>query len=88
MSADNGIYIAKFGENDWRVKHAMAIENLDYYPKNTQEWKQMVKLYYEDAERFNTKGEALEHAVNLSHMIYSLEYGINILPEDYSEVFQ
>ncbi len=34
MSADNGIYIAKFPEG-WRVIHAQAIENINYYPKGS-----------------------------------------------------
>lgn len=34
MSADNGIYIAKF-PNGYKVAYAMAIENVDYFPKGS-----------------------------------------------------
>jgi hypothetical protein len=78
MSADNGIYIAKFptttGGVEYRVTHAQAIENTDY--------EEYVRSYFEDAAAFDNVSEAREHAFALEAEILAddycpiLEYGI------------
>jgi hypothetical protein len=45
MSADNGIYIAKF-KDGYRVTHAQAIENVDYYKVGTKEYLETLKDYF------------------------------------------
>lgn len=81
MSADNGIYIAKFptkqcGE-EYRVTHATAIENVDY--------DEYVRDYFENEPTFDTLTEALEYASALETKILAddfcpiLEYGVCVL---------
>lgn len=88
MSADNGIYIARCGEKDWRVTHAMAIENVDYYPVGTANWKKQVTSYFGEASSFETKEEAWKFAYDLAEGFYFLEYGISELENDYSLAFE
>lgn len=84
MSADNGIYIGKFGE-EYRVIHAQAIENVEYEPDFhgfNAEW---VARYYHSAPCFATKAEALALASQMEDEILSddfcpiLEYGISTI---------
>lgn len=88
MSADNGIYIAKCGENDWRVAYAMSIDNVDYYPVGSPEWKKQVRYYFGEASSFEDKEEAWKFAYSLAEGYYYLEYGISELENDYSLAFE
>ena len=89
MSADNGIYIAKLGKNDYRVTHAQAIESLNYYQKDSQEWKNEIKNYFGNAKSFKTKEEALieghkmekEILNNPNNMCPIVEYGVSYIGE-------
>jgi len=85
MSADNGIYIAKFPDG-FRVAHAMAIENIDYYPKGSQERKDTLNRYFGASKVFQTKEEAIleghrmeEEIMNSDYPI--LEYGVSYIGE-------
>ena len=42
MSADNGIYIAKFPDG-FRVAYALAIENTTYYPEGSKERQEILE---------------------------------------------
>jgi len=92
MSADNGIYIAKFPDG-YRVAYAMAIENIDYFPPGSKERKKKLKSYFgnspifekdEDAERyaFNVYQEMEKDEIENGMFGYLiLEYGIRYIGE-------
>lgn len=75
MSADNGIYIAQFRDG-FRVIHAQAIENIDYYEEGTPEWRVTNKDFWGKSKVFVTFQEALKGAHILSQCFPFLEYGI------------
>jgi len=92
MSADKGIYIAKFPDG-YRVAYAMAIENIDYFPPGSNERKKKLKSYFgnspifekdEDAERyaFNVYQEMEKDEIENGMFGYLiLEYGIRYIGE-------
>ena len=57
MSADNGIYIGKFPDG-YRVTHAQAIENIDYYPHGSRKELEMIRNYFGKSQVFPTYEEA------------------------------
>lgn len=69
MSADNWIYIAKFPDG-YRVAHAMAIENVDYYPENSIDRKIVLKGYFGKSKVHTT----IESAVNAAKEIEAKEW--------------
>lgn len=75
MSADNGIYIAKFPEG-YRVVHAQAIENVDYYPEGSFERRQELWRYFGGAKVHPTLDDAYAEARELAMEWEYLEYGI------------
>jgi hypothetical protein len=83
MSADNGIYVARF-KDGYRVIHAQAINNLRYFDKDgdcpddfrhREEW----RTYFGNASVFPTKEDALIAAYKMAEEYSILEYGINYL---------
>lgn len=85
MSADNGIYIAKFPDG-FRVCEAQAIENIYYYPEKSVERKRTLKSYFGNSPVFKTKNKALLYASELEDKILSdpkglgvLEYGVSYI---------
>lgn len=87
MSADNGIYIAKFpkaeGGFEWRVIHAQAIENCDDSPNYSQELTDAYRtVYFAGAESFDTeeaadaKARQMEAEVLADDFCPILEYGV------------
>ena len=86
MSADNGIYIAKFPDG-YRVTHAQAIENIDYYPIGTDEFRKTLKDYFSDSPVYGTKDEAILAAHKLEDKILAddsrpiIEYGVSYIGE-------
>lgn len=91
MSADNGIYVlaskkadtangADFLIDVWRVAHAQAIENFDYY----REWKpdeldKCLKNVWGKSKVFTSYGDALIAAHTLADDCPMLEYGVSVL---------
>ena len=81
MSADNGIYIAEFSDG-FRVAHAQAIENVDYFPEGSKDRKKELKRYFRESKLYNSEEAALEKAQELAKEILEddfcpvLEYGI------------
>lgn len=84
MSADNGIYIAKFPDG-YRVTHAQAIDNVDYFPEGTPERKDELKNKFGRSEVFDNMNDALNKARRLEKEIEDeglwTEYGIVDLGE-------
>ena len=80
MSADNGIYIAKFPDG-YRVCYGAAIENVTYYPVGSEERKYQQKNYFEHSPIYPTEQEAVLAAHALSKEYEYLEYGISFLGE-------
>lgn len=75
MSADNAILIAHFPDG-YRVIHAQAIENIDYYPAGSKEYKKVLKDYFGNAKVFETEKEAYEEAERKANDTDILEYGV------------
>jgi hypothetical protein len=75
MSADNGVYIAKFPDG-YRVAHAQAIENIDYYPAGTKERKAMLKNYFEKSDLYETKEQAFAMGYRIESEFSWTEYGV------------
>lgn len=82
MSADNGIYIAKFPDG-YRVTYAAAIENIDYYPVGTVERKNELKKYFGESNVYQNIKDALNDAYKIKEVYEYTEYGICILTECY-----
>lgn len=90
MSADNGIYIAKFKSGyrdyEYRVSECQAIENCDYsveFPDKIIDAYRV--LYFGHSPVFKTIDMALDHAHKLSAKTSFLEYGIGTI--DYNASF-
>lgn len=91
MSADNGIYIARFprasGGYEWRVAHCQNIEDTE---DNSELWSQGVTDHIritkfgnqENVTVFETVDAAFDYAVKLSNVFPILEYGIGNLDFD------
>ena len=62
MSADNGIYIAKFPDGYRVTKVVFCIENIDYHRPNTKARKEMLLRYFGDSPVFQSKTKALLYA--------------------------
>lgn len=86
MSADNGIYILASPvyedvphKHEYRVVHAMAIENIEYKPDregfNTKE----LRRYFGKSPVFYDKAEALLEADRMAGECEVLEYGISTI---------
>lgn len=92
MSADNGIYIAKFPDG-YRVCYAQAIENIDYFPKGSKKRKHELKSYFGSSPLLGNEEEAQKYAFDLYHQmdeeekkygmygVFILEYGIRYIGE-------
>jgi len=75
MSADNGIYLHKFRKG-WAVAHLQAIDNI-YFHRGDKKYNYNI-LYdmFKRAKIFTTRGEALNHALDLNNELGYTEYGI------------
>jgi hypothetical protein len=78
LSADNGIYIVKFPDG-YRVAHAQAIDNIDYFPEGTEERKEQLKAYFGGSKVYKTKGKAVIQAFKIEEETAFLEYGVRFL---------
>jgi hypothetical protein len=83
MSADNGIYVAKFSDG-YRVTEAQAIENIDYFPAGSKERKEQLLAYFGESTVFETQEEAFNYAHKLEANIAAsdfpvLEYGVSYI---------
>jgi hypothetical protein len=93
MSSDNGIYIIYFPEG-YRVAHAQAIENIDYFPPGTIERKQELKKYFGKSKIFQSYKDAFTEAEKLANEILKddfcpiLEYGICYLGDEYESFLE
>lgn len=87
MSADNGLYIAKFP--DWyRVAHLQAIENVSYYEKWTKEWERVLDDYFWWLPVYMSKQVAMRKALDMQERVMEsktpiLEYWIQYLGDFY-----
>lgn len=80
MSADNGIYIGCFGDGDFRVIHATAIDNLIYQPNFHGVNAKQVYNYFKNGKSFPKLDEALIEAENMADSVSAcgpLEYGVS-----------
>lgn len=85
MSADNGIYVTQWNDG-FRVCHAQAIENLDYFRESSEFWRAEQVLLFGNSPVFKTREEALKKAGEMELEILAdeycpiLEYGISTIP--------
>lgn len=80
MSADNGIYIAKF-PSGYRVAYGSAIENVSYYPEGSEERKDQLNIYFGKSKLITDEKEAILHAHELAKEYDYLEYGVSLIGE-------
>jgi hypothetical protein len=92
MSADNGIYIAKFPDG-YRVAYAQCIENIDYYPAGSKARKKELKRYFGKSPLLKEQKEAEKYAFKIYHEMekdeiengmfgyFVLEYGVCYIGE-------
>ena len=80
MSADNGIYIAKF-PHGYRVAYAGAIDNVTYFPSGSQQEKDELRQYFVSSKVYANEEEAYKRAEELEREWDYLEYGIVNLGE-------
>lgn len=80
MSADNGIYILETSGPEFRVTHAMSIDNIyGKFDDDTAHWKgdmNQIVDYFRESEIFFTFEAAMDYARNLSKDYTYLEDGI------------
>jgi hypothetical protein len=84
MSADNGIYVFVSPTStgrEYRVAHAQAIDNIDYFEEGTPECEAMEVVYFGSAKICKSHNEAMEEAINELKKVPFTEYGISFLPE-------
>jgi hypothetical protein len=81
VSADNGIYIAEFPNQEWRVKHAQAIDNLNYEPDDEDGFSsvQVINYFNTGAATFGSKEQAMVAAHRMAEDYEILEYGVNLI---------
>lgn len=93
MSADNGIYILKYLDENmklkFRVEHAQAIDNINYEPDYPKE-KPVLNLrytlwYFLNSPEFDNEKDTLEFACKLYEKWEYTEYGVCEL--DYSNIY-
>jgi hypothetical protein len=76
MSADNGVYIAKFDSGVYRVAYAQAIENVYENADDKEAAKAMHSLYFGDSPIFTECKLAVDYANQLADTYEYLEYGV------------
>jgi len=86
MSADNGIYVLKSpvhedmpGELEFRVTHAMAIDNITYEPDRDGFNTRVLIRYFGRCVVIRDRTEALVEADRLAQYYVILEYGIQFI---------
>lgn len=91
MSADNGIYIAKFPDG-YRVTDVVGcIENIDYDPPNSKERKRELKAYFGNSKVYKVRKDAYDYAWEVYDKWYTdeeeygigcpIEYGVSYIGE-------
>ena len=80
MSADNGIYIAKFPDG-YRVCYGQAIGNVDYYPAGSKERKAELRAYFGWSHIYSDRRDAIMAAHDMAAGCEVLEYGVRELGE-------
>lgn len=84
MSADNGIYIAKFPDG-YRVIYTQCIDNIDFYPEGTKQRKKELKKYFGKSKLFETEDSAYKEARLMEKEFTKdgdyLEYGVCYIGE-------
>jgi len=81
MSSDNGIYICEFPNQEWRVIHAQAIDNLSYEPDDEDGFNSVQVINYCNvgAATFGSKEQAMVHAHRMAEDYEILEYGVSVI---------
>jgi hypothetical protein len=82
MSSDNGIYILETKGPEYRVSHALAIDNIYGNINDQGKWNgdpEMIDLYFSKAVVWFDRGQALVEAHSMAEKEGPLEYGVCIL---------
>lgn len=77
MSADNGIYIAIFGDGEYRVAYTQAIDNC--WDEEGREIIPFIVYLFADTPAFSTFDEAWAEAKEIEEDCEYTEYGINTI---------
>lgn len=79
MSADNGIYILKTSDEQYRVTHAQAIENIFYnHPEGQYNLGQLIR-YFGHCRFTKSKEKAFDIANKMNNDMCT-EYGVKLFP--------
>jgi len=86
MSADNGIYVGQFPNQEWRVISAQAIDNLSYEPDDEDGFSavQVINFFNTGARTFGSKEQALVAAHSMAESHDVLEYGVSLIKFPYT----
>ncbi len=77
ISADNGIFILHTTDEKFRVVHAQAIDNIDYYKgKDKKKYEATLVSYFGDSKVYDNEEAALGKAGELYDEIMNDDYGI------------
>ena len=85
MSADNGVYILRspirpnLSGYEYRVAHAMAIDNISYEPNKEEFNTEELKRYFGKCSVFYDRTLALLSADKIAQTSEILEYGIQFI---------
>lgn len=74
MSADNGIYYAKFADG-YRATYWFAIDNINFYIEGSIGWYLTLREYFWDAQVYQTKNDLLIYLDKLEKKVWWTEYG-------------
>ena len=84
MSADNGVYVAKFPDG-YRICHGFAIDNLWHYPAGSKEKLDTIVAYFGESEVYEQKSDAMSVASEMEENLWMdgimVEYGVVYLGE-------
>lgn len=78
MSADNGIYVAIFGDGKIRVTHAQAFDSC-WLPDTGAEDASAIVYFFGDASEFADQESASTRAYELETEIGYTEYGVSYI---------
>lgn len=84
MSADNGIYIAKFPDG-YRFAYYLSIDNIDFYPEGSKQRKKELKKCFGNCEPIADEKTAIDEAFKLYDEICHdgsfIEHGVSLIGE-------
>lgn len=85
MSADNGVYILKTSDGQYRIATFQAVDNLYYNPlspNNNELYSLAVFMQYENTKYTRNYAQAMTIAGDILQILSICEYGIQFIETD------